>query len=112
MMSAKSEPQKEQEIKAETVSNAHEKGRLPILLELTFDISKLILVVVSLAVAGISYLSGATWLDIALRTGVAMVVVGFILYVITRLIVGASIDATNHMLQEASKAESTMERQG
>lgn len=111
-MGAKGKSQENQEPTKEPTQQRQGKERLPVLLELVFDLSKLVLLVVTAAVAVISYLSGASWLDIALRTGVAMVVVGIILYVIARMIVGASIDATNHMLQEAANAESTFERQG
>lgn len=96
----------------QTASASSVGAKLPVLLEVVFDLSKLIMVVVCLAVAGISYISGATWLDIALRTGVAMAIVGILLIVIARAVVSASINATNTMLEQAVKPGTTIDQQG
>lgn len=77
------------------------KKKLPVLLEFVFNLSNLIMVMVSLLVAGISYISGVSLLNIALRTGITLIVVGFLLTTITRKIIEMSIEVTNNMLEEA-----------
>jgi len=93
-------------------SESTQEGRLPVLLDLIFDLSNLIIIVVPLAVAGISFVSGASTLDIALRAGVSLVVVGIFLIIVTRKIVDMSIEVTNRMLERAAQSGTNIDQQG
>lgn len=68
---------------AESKKEGKGHGRLPILLEFVFSISTLLLLCVALIVAGLSYLSGASILDIFLRAVISTVVLGIILWLIS-----------------------------
>jgi len=110
-MSEKDNIQKEQKEEADA-SASPEKGRLPVLLDLVFDLSNLLIVAVPLIVAGISYVSGASWLDIILRTGISLIVVSVFSIIIIRKIVDTSIEVTNQMLEKASETGTTVDQQG
>lgn len=86
--------------------------KLPALLEFVFTLSNLILVIAALAVAVVSYISGASVLDIALRTGVTLIVVGVLMYVIARKVANASLDVTNKMLEDAVDTQPIVDKQG
>ena len=64
------------------------KGKvvLPVLVEFTITISVIVLIVLFFAVTGISLLTGAKLLDIVLRTGVTLLVIGVLLMLISRQI--------------------------
>jgi protein-S-isoprenylcysteine O-methyltransferase Ste14 len=69
------------------------------------------MIVIAMTVAIVSYISGATFVDIAIRTGVTLIIVGFLLYVIAKKIVNASIEVTSQMVEEATTV-STVDKQG
>ena len=92
-------------------SESKEKGRLPVLLDLIFDLSNLIIILVPLTVAGISFVSGASLMDVAIRAGVSLAVVSIFLIIVTRKIVDMSIDVTNRMLERATQTGSNIDQQ-
>ena len=102
--------EKKPEKKQSARKNA-ENGRLPALLEIVFDTSKILILFIPLIVAAVSYSSGATWPNIVIRTGVTLLAVGILSLSITRRIVNASIEVTNEMLEKAADTESTIERE-
>lgn len=57
--------------------------RLPFLLELTYTLSTIILILLALAIMVTSFLAGASIFTIVLRTGVAVTVVGSLLMLIS-----------------------------
>lgn len=63
-----------------------EGGYLPVLVELTFTLSAIIIVVVFLTVVGISIYNGASLLDTVIRTGVSLVILGMLLIPLARQI--------------------------
>jgi hypothetical protein len=92
--------------------NSKSEEKLPVLLDVIFDLSNLIIVFVPLAVAGISFVSGASVLDIALRAGVSLIIVAIFLIIVTRKIVDMSIDVTNRMLERATNTGTNVDQQG
>lgn len=84
----------------------------PVLFDFVFDLSNLIMIVIAIAVAVISYVAGASFLDIAIRTGVTLIVVGIFLYAIARKIVSASIEVTSQMVEEATSVNPSTDEQG
>jgi hypothetical protein len=110
-MAAKQEATPISQRRVQVVSKPVSTGKLPVLLDIIFDLSNLIMVVIAMTVAIISYISGATFVDIAIRTGVTLITVGFLLYVIAKKIVNASIEVTTQMVEEATTT-STIDEQG
>lgn len=86
------------------------KEQLPVMLDLAFNLSRFLVLLIALVVAVASFLAGASFLNIVLRTGIAIVVVGFLVTTITQKIVNVSIDVTNQMLEEASETQSVLEK--
>lgn len=85
------------------------KEQLPLMLDLAFNLSSFLVFLVALIVAVASFLAGASFLNIILRTGIAIIVVGFLVTTITQKIVNISIDVTNQMLEEASETQSALD---
>ncbi len=110
-MAAKQEATPISQRRVQVVSKPVSTGKLPVLLDIIFDLSNLIMVVIAMTVAIVSYISGATFVDIAIRTGVTLITVGFLLYVIAKKIVSASIEVTSQMVEEATTT-STIDEQG
>jgi hypothetical protein len=75
---------------------------LPVLVEFSFAFSAVILAIVFFAVVGVSVLTGATLLDIVLRTSVTILVIGSLLILITRQI---SQDVLNDAILEKKEKE-------
>ncbi len=88
------------------------EGKLPVFLEIVFDISNLIMVMVPSVVAVMSYVSGADWTNIVLRTAVTILVTGLMCSGITRSIVSRSVEVTNQMLEAAAQTGTTVDQQG
>lgn len=64
----------------------NEPAQMPFLLELTFSLSNVLLLLITLAVAGAAIFSGATWQEIVLRLGVTVLVMGTVLWMIVHQI--------------------------
>lgn len=91
-------------------SKGDKKPQLPVLLDLVFNFSNFLIFTVAVVVAFLSYISGASVLNIALRTGVAIVAVGFLSTTIARKIAGISVDVTNDMLENAPQSNDSYDR--
>lgn len=63
-----------------------EGGYLPVLVELTFTLSAILIVVVFLTVVGISIYNGASLFDMVIRTGVSLLVLGMLIIPLVRQI--------------------------
>ncbi len=72
----------EQEEKKKYEKTGSKGQRLPILWETVNTFSKIIITLLGISVAGISYYSGSGFLMSAFRAGAAMIGVGFILWLI------------------------------
>ncbi len=86
---------------------------LPLLVELGFTFPAIFLLLLDLMVAGISFVSGATWLDIFIRTVVTTLSVGVVLGLLSmnwsngilEAVVQAAVDQSK--ADQAAAAEST-----
>ena len=72
--------------KATKAKKEPEGGYLPVLVELTFTLSAILIVVVFLTVVGISIYNGASLLDTVIRTGVSLLVLGMLIIPLVRQI--------------------------
>ena len=89
-----------------------EGGSLPVLVEFIFTLSAILLVVLFLIIVTTSLLMGAKLLDIILRTGVTLLVIGALLVLISRQIVSgmliADVDVEqNELAQQKSEGLET-----
>ena len=82
-------------------SRSGSKGqRLPILWETVNTFSRIIVTLLGVAVAVISYISGSGFLMSAIRAGAAMLAVGFIFWLVYWKIVKGSIDMMGDLLKK------------
>ena len=82
---------------------------LPVLVEFTFTVSVVLLVIVFLAMAAISWMTGTSLLDFVLRTSTSMLVLGGLLMVVTRQVstgvMEAKLGELEDMLRQPSDRE-------
>ncbi len=78
-------------------------ARLPLLIEFTYTISTLILVLLALTIIVISFLTGASLFALVLRTGVAIVVMGGLLMLISSQIASGLLFSVKVDQEEAQK---------
>ena len=79
--------------------------QLPVLVELTYSVSVSLLIVVGLAVMLVSFLTGASLLDLVLRTSAAMLAMGSLVVVIFHLVSSGVLQASLVEQEEAQKAQ-------
>jgi hypothetical protein len=88
--------------------------RLPYLNELGFTLARIVVTLVALTVAIVSFVSGGTVFAIALRTGVAILAVGLIGWLVNWILVGGGADVPKETARQASPkakpAASTIEK--
>jgi hypothetical protein len=99
---------------AKPVDKRRLQGHLPYLNELGFTLARILVTLVALTVAIVSFLSGGTVVAIALRTGVAILAVGLIGWLVNWILVGGGADVPKENaegpLKEGKPAASTIER--
>jgi outer membrane biosynthesis protein TonB len=93
----KEKPKKEK--KPLPVNDVH----LPVLVELTYSISVLLLILVGLSVVIVSVLTGASLLNLVLRTSAAMLAMGCLLVVIFYQVSSGSLQASLAEQEESQK---------
>lgn len=81
-------------------------AQLPFLLEFTYTVSTLILIFLALAVIVTSVFAGVSLYGIVLRTSVAVIIVGVLLYLISSQISSGFLFATKIEQDEAEKKPS------
>jgi len=87
--------------KKDESSSAGSRGqKLPILWEVVNTFSKIIVTLLGLAVAIVSYYSGSGFLISAIRAAAAMLGVGFILWLIYWMVVKGSIRMMNDLVRK------------
>jgi hypothetical protein len=96
-------PKKPEAVKSQKKGSAVDKN-IPDVLRIAFTISRLVVVLVAVIVMGLSYFSGAGYIDILLRTGTAVLLVGFILWFINMRLARGSLDAVLADLEEIQKS--------
>jgi hypothetical protein len=82
---------------------------LPAMLELALTLSSLLVVSVPVTVGLVAYFSGASLMDIVLRSGVTLLVVGVLTTAVTRMLADGALKAFQEDLQRASQSESQHE---
>lgn len=87
-----SEKNKEKSEKTNPTRTASKGQRLPILWETVNTFSRIIVTLLGVAVAVMSYISGSGYLMSAIRAGAAMLGIGFILWLVYWKIVKGSIE--------------------
>ncbi len=98
---------------ASTKTAPPSQGHLPYLNELAFTLARILMVLVAIAVAAVSFFSGGTVIDIALRTGVAVLAVGLIGWLVNWILVGGGADVPKEAggaKESAEPAAHTIER--
>jgi hypothetical protein len=80
--------------------------RLPVLVEFTYSMSTILLIALGLSMAMISFMTGATLLNLVLRTSVAVVVMGGLLMVISSQISSGVLSASLIEQEESRETES------
>ncbi len=78
---------------------------LPVLVELSYTVSIIILILATLSVVAVSIYSGASLMDMVMRTAVTILVVGFILFLISWQIASGTLDAYQIEEEERKKKE-------
>jgi hypothetical protein len=101
----KPKPRKEQQEKKKKEKKQPQADdiQLPVLVELTYSVSVCLLIFVGLAVIIVSLLTGASLLDLVLRTSAAMLAVGCLLVVIFYQVSSGTLQASLAEQEEAQK---------
>ena len=81
-----------------------ETVQLPVLVELTYSASTILLIFVSLAVIIVSVLTGASLLNLVIRTSVAILVMGSLLILIFSQVSSGMLQASLMEQEESQKA--------
>jgi hypothetical protein len=93
--------------KAETKDKKEKKPSkerpVPILMETAFTFSKIVVILMGLVVGGLSLLAGNDVISSALRSMVAILATGFMLWLITWLVIRGSMNTVITSIQQASK---------
>ena len=109
--SAKARKEKKEKKKKEKKPAPADGVQLPVLVELTYSVSVILLIFVSLAMIATSVLTGASLLNILLRTSVAILVMGSLLILISSQVSSGLLQASLVEQEEFQKAqnEATLE---
>lgn len=83
-----------------------ESVRLPFLVEFTYTISTILLILFGLTVIGISFITGASLLNLVIRTSVAILVMGSLLMLISSQISSGVLSAILLEQEENDKSKS------
>ena len=79
---------------------------LPVLVEFTYSVSVILLIFVGLAMIIVSFLTGASLLNLLLRTSVAILVMGGLLMLISSQVSSGLLQASLVEQEEAQRAQS------
>jgi hypothetical protein len=78
----------------------NERVELPVLVDLVFSFSGFFLLAGPLAVAGVSYISGVQPMQIFIRTGITIFILGILLLVLSSKVSAAALDAAYRQVEE------------
>ncbi len=73
---------------------------LPDFVELAFRFSGLFLILITLIVAAVSFVSGASLLQIVMRTGITIIVMGVLLLILTSRISAGALEAAKRQIED------------
>ncbi len=77
------------------------KVQLPIFLELVYSFALIFTILLALVVAGMSYLSGAKWLDVFVRTAITILSTGLLLWIFSLMISNGAMKTVKVLQKEA-----------
>jgi hypothetical protein len=89
---------------------ARDPRRVPLLLDVSYTATRILLLVAGSLTGAISVLSGATWLATALRAGSAVLSVGLLLFLANWLLSRDTLEAARAALLKEMEAAQTAER--
>jgi len=95
----------EKKAKEKTANPKKNSRPLPIFLETIFSLARAAIIISCLAVAGISFLSGATWLDVFIRTGATLLGLGSIMWLLATVLTSGSIEARQAIAKQNGEEE-------
>jgi hypothetical protein len=104
-----SEPIKSEK-KGEQKSRKSAKVQLPLLVELTFSISIMMIVLIDAAVIVISITNGASWTDLILRTVVSTIVMGIVLLLLAQTVSSGVIAAAQDKMKAGHGSASSSDK--
>lgn len=88
-----------------------EKVQLPIFLELVYSFALIFTILFALVVAGMSYLSGATWMDVFVRTAITILSTGLLLWIFSLTISNGAMKTVKVLQEEALEKRSESSNQ-
>lgn len=91
----------EEENEAEEKKNKKEKVQVPIFLELVYSFALIFTILLALIVAGSSYLSGATLLDVFIRTAITILSTGLLLWILSLTVSNGAVKTVKVLQKEA-----------
>jgi hypothetical protein len=94
------------EKKTEKKSRKAAKVQLPLLVEMTFSISILLIVLIDATVVVISITNGASWTDLILRTIVSTIVMGIVLLLLVQTVSSGVIAAAKEKMKAEASSSS------
>ena len=94
---------------AQTGKNKNRKGNapLPVLLEVVYSFSLVLIIVLAALVAVLSFVSGAKWLDIFMRTAVTILSSGILMWIFSSLVSQGASQTLKALQQEAHNGASS-----
>ena len=104
--SVKPRKEKKEKKKKEKKPAQADGVQLPVLVELTYSVSMILLIFVALAMIVVSFLTRASLLNLLLRTSVAILVMGGLLILISSQVSSGVLQASLVEQEEAQKAQS------
>lgn len=100
----------EKTLKAQPADRKKRRGEkvvMPVFVEMVFSLSDLLLILITIAVAAVSFFSGANFYTIVIRTGTALLTTGILLRIITAQVAQSAVPST---FEEEKSAESLAEQ--
>ncbi len=96
-------PKKKKEKKTQTV-------QLPVMLELVYSFSLIFTIVMSITVGVISFLSGAEWLDVFIRTAITILSTGLLMWMFSLMISNGALKTLKVLQEEAVNGQNQTEK--
>ncbi len=78
---------------------------IPFLLEFSFTISKILIILTGTVIAGLSWYRGADLLNIGLRSGTAVLTLGIFLWAVNSVVCNNAIDIARNIQKPANNPE-------
>lgn len=79
-----------------------DKVQLPLMLELVYSFSLIFTIVLAFVVAVLSFMSGAEWLDVFVRTAITILTTGLLLWIFSAMVSNGAVKTLKALQEEAS----------